>query len=75
VRPKKFDGSFPMVEKVNNETQEKIEMLFSVSEPMHKMPHKIPPHKCEKGELKVKSNLKPYFEDDHLDNMRENSFQ
>jgi len=39
------------------------------------MAHKIPPHKCEKKELKVKSDLKPYFEDDLLENLRENSFQ
>jgi len=50
-------------------------MFFSLSEPMDKMSHMIPPHKCEKGELKIKSDLKPYFEDDHLDNLRENSFQ
>jgi len=29
----------------------------------------------EKRELKIKSNLKPYFEDDHLENLRTNSFQ
>ena len=50
VRPKKFDGSFPMAEEVNNEPQEKIEMLFSLTEPMEKIPRKIPPHKCEKRE-------------------------
>jgi len=48
VRPKKFDDSFPMAEKVNNEPQEKSEMLFSLSEPMHKMPRKIPPHMFQK---------------------------
>jgi len=37
-----------MVEEVKNETQENNEMLFSLSEPMHKMSHKIRPHKCEK---------------------------
>ena len=42
---------------------------------MHKVPHKIPPHKCEKRELKIKSDLKPYFEDDHLENLRTNSFR
>jgi len=40
-----------------------------------KYPHKIPPHKCEKRELKIKSDLKPYFEDDHLENLRTNSFR
>jgi len=39
------------------------------------MPHKISPHKCEKRELKIKSDLKPYFEDDHLDNLRGSSFR
>ena len=48
VRPKKFEGSFPVGEEVNNEPQAKSEMFFSLSEPMHKMAHKIPPHKCEK---------------------------
>jgi len=62
-----------MVEEVNNEPKEKSEILFSSSEPMCKMPHKIPPHKCEKRELKIKSDLKPYFEDDHLENLRPNS--
>jgi len=61
LTPKKFDGSFPMAEEVNNEAQEKSEMLFPISEPMRKMPHKIPLHKCEKRELKIKSDLKPYF--------------
>jgi len=39
------------------------------------MPRKISPHKCEKRELKIKSDLKTYFEDDDLENLRENSFQ
>jgi len=30
---------------------------------------------CEKRELKIKSDLKPYFEDDHAENLRENSFR
>jgi len=38
LRPKKFNGSFPMAEEVNNEPQEKSQMLFSLSEPMCKMP-------------------------------------
>jgi len=42
---------------------------------MYKMPHKIPPHKCEKRELKIKSDLRPYIEDDHVDTLRENSFE
>jgi len=42
---------------------------------MHKVPHKIPPHKCEKRELKIKSDLKPYFEEDHLENLRVNSLR
>jgi len=42
---------------------------------MDKVPHKISPHKCEKWELKIKSDLKPYFEDDHLENLRANSSQ
>jgi len=33
------------------------------------------PHVCEKRELKIKSDLKPYFEDDHAENLRENSFR
>jgi len=44
VRPKNFDGSFPKAEEVKNEPQQESEMLFSLSEPMHKMSHKIPPH-------------------------------
>ena len=40
-----------------------------------KCPHKIPPHKCEKRELKINSDLKTYFEDDDLENLRPNSFQ
>jgi len=48
-----------MVEEVKNEPQEKSEMLFSLSELMQKVPHKIRPHKCEKGELEIKSDLKP----------------
>jgi len=40
-----------MAEEVNNEPQEKSEMLFSLSEHMHKIPYKSPPHKCEKREL------------------------
>jgi len=64
-----------MAEEVNNEPQEKSEMFFSLSEPIHKMAHKIPRHKCEKRELKIKSDLKPYLEDDHLENLRENPFQ
>ena len=39
------------------------------------MAHKIPPYKCEKGEPKKKGDLKPYFEDDHLENSRANSFR
>jgi len=74
VRPKKFDGSFPLDKEVNNEPQEKSEMFFLVGEPVHKMAHKIPPHKCEKRELKIKSDLEPYFEDDHLENLSANSF-
>ena len=52
-----------MAEEVHKEPQEKSETLFSLREPMHKMPHKIPPYKCEKRELKIKSNLKAYFDD------------
>ena len=65
MRPKKFDGSFPTAEEVN-EPKEKSKMHFSISDPMHKMAHKIPPHKCEKRELKRKSGLKTYFEGDYL---------
>jgi len=54
VRPKKFDGSFPVAEDVKNEPPEKSEMIFSLSEPMHKMSHRIPTHKWEKRELKIK---------------------
>jgi len=50
-------------------------MLFSLSEPMHKTPHKSPPHKCEKRELKIKSHVKPYFEDDDIENLRANYFR
>ena len=64
-----------MAEEFKNEPQEKSEMLFSLGEPMHKMPYRSPPHKCEKRELKIKSDLKPYFEDDQLENLRENSFR
>jgi len=49
-------------------------MFFLLSEPIYKMAHKIPHHKSEKRELKVKSDLKPYFEDDDLENLRPNSF-
>ena len=70
-----FDGSFPMGEEVNNEPQEKSGMFFSLSEPMHKMAHKIPLHKCEKRELQIKSDLKPYFEDAHLKNLGANFFR
>ena len=42
---------------------------------MHKIPHMIPPHKCEMIDLKIKSDLKPYFECDHVENLWENSFQ
>ena len=48
--------------------------MFLLNEPMYKMPHKIPPHQCEKRELKIKSDLKTYFEDDDLRNLRANSF-
>ena len=75
VRPKKFDGSFPMAEEDKNKPQEKSEILFLLSELIQKRPHKILPHKCEKRELKIKSDLKPYFEDDHLENLRVNSFR
>jgi len=54
VRRKKFGDSFPMPEDVKNEPPEKSEMIFSLSEPMNKISHKIPPHKCEKRELKIK---------------------
>jgi len=64
-----------MVEEVNNEPQEMSEMLFSLSEPIRKMPHKIPPLKREKRKFKIKSDPKPYFEDDHLENLRANSFR
>ena len=74
VGPKKFGVSFPVANEVNIEPQEKSEMVFSLREPMHKMPHKIPSHKCKKRELKIKSDLKPYFEDDHLENLVANSF-
>jgi len=57
-----------MAEKFNIEPQEKSEMLFSSREPMHKMPYRIPPYKCEKRELKIKRYLKRYFEGDHLEN-------
>jgi len=67
-------SSAPVAEEVNNEIQENSKMLFSLSEPMCKMPHKIPPHKCETRELKIKCDLKPYFKDDHLENLRENFF-
>ena len=63
-----------MAKEVNNEPQEKSEMIFSIGEPVHKAPQEISPHKCEKRELKI-SDLKPYFEDDHLENLRANSFQ
>ena len=46
-------------------------MIFPLSDRMHK----IPPDKGEKRELKTKSGLKTYFEDDHLQNLRANSFQ
>jgi len=62
-----------MAEEVNVEPQEKSEMLFSLWEPMHKLPHKIPHHKCEKREPKIKSDLKPHFKDNHLENLRANS--
>jgi len=65
VRPKKFDGSFPTAEDVN-EAQEKSEMHFTLSDPVHKIPHKIPPHKSKKRELKGKSGLKTYFRHDRL---------
>ena len=42
-----------MVEEVNNEPQEKSEMLFSLSEPMYKNVPQVPPSKCEKRELKI----------------------
>ena len=64
-----------MAEEVNNEPQEKNEMLFSLSKPMCKMPHKIPHHKCETREPKIKCDLEPYFKDDHLENLRANSFR
>jgi len=54
VRPKKFDGSFPVAEKFKNEPHGNSEMLFLLSEPIHKVSHRIPPHKCEKRELKIK---------------------
>jgi len=66
--------TFRMAEEVNNQHQENSEMFFSLSEPTHKMAHKITPHKCEYTELKIKSDLKPYFEDDHHENLRANSF-
>jgi len=31
------------------------------------MPHKIPPHKSVKRKLKIKSDLKAYFEDDDIE--------
>ena len=39
------------------------------------MPHKIPPQNCETRELKIKSDLKTYFEDDDIENYKANSFQ
>jgi len=68
-------GLIGLMVSINNEPQEKSEMFFSWSEPMHKMAHKISPHKCENRELKIKSDLKPYFEDDHLENLRPTSFR
>jgi len=62
-----------MAAEVNIEPQEKSGMLLT--EPMHKMPHKIPPHKCKKEELKIKNHLKPYFEHDRLENLRVNYFR
>jgi len=50
-------------------------MLFSLGELVHKTPHKIPTYKCETGELKIKGDLKPYFKDDHLHNLRANFFR
>ena len=41
--------------------QEKSEMIFPLNEPTYKMPHKIAPYKCEKRELKIKSDLKTWF--------------
>jgi len=64
-----------MATEVNNEPRENSEMLFSLSELMRKMPQKIPPHKCQKREPNIKSDLKPYFEDDHLENLRANCFR
>ena len=42
---------------------------------MHNMSHKIPLHKCKKRELKIKSDLKPHFKDDHVENLGANSFR
>jgi len=44
-------------------------MLFSLSEPIRKMPHNIPPHQCEKEKTQDKRL------DDHLENLRANSFR
>jgi len=64
-----------MAEVVHIGPQEKSKMLFSLRKLVHEMPYKIAPHKCKKRELKIKSDLKPYFDDDHLENLRANSFQ
>jgi len=37
------DDSFPMAEEVSSEPQERSEMIFSLSESMHKMPPKDSP--------------------------------
>ena len=58
VRLKKFDGSFPMVEKVGL-NQEEAEILLSLSEPKHKMFHKINPQGLKVREPKTKSDHKP----------------
>ena len=72
VIPKMFDGSYSMAE---NRNQKESEISIYLQNPNYKRPHKLAPKKLEATEPNIKNDLKQYFEDDHLENLKANSLQ